>query len=100
MVSYPSFATLHFAGGTFMISKKLWKDIPTHLDKYRGYPRIIDDTGGKNFHVTSTNQSRYETQFYKAFQKALSIKDKCSASSQLCVSSLLWSSYIQGSAPV
>ncbi|KAG2362405.1 hypothetical protein BDR07DRAFT_1376489 [Suillus spraguei] len=36
--------------------------------------RESSTTGGKNFHVTSTNQSRYETQFYKAFQKALSIK--------------------------
>ena len=31
--------------------KKLWKDIAMNLDKYRGYPRIVGETGGKNFHV-------------------------------------------------
>ena len=31
--------------------KKLWKDIAMNLDKYRSYPRIVGETGGKNFHV-------------------------------------------------
>lgn len=31
--------------------RKLWKDIAGHLEGYRGYPRIVGETGGKNFHV-------------------------------------------------
>lgn len=31
--------------------KKLWKDIAMNLDKYKGYPRIVGETGGKNFHI-------------------------------------------------
>ena len=31
--------------------KKLWKDIALNLDKYRGYPRVVGETGGKNFHI-------------------------------------------------
>jgi hypothetical protein len=33
------------------VFRKLWKDIAGHLDRYRGYPRIVGETGGKNFHV-------------------------------------------------
>jgi len=49
-ISHPNFAALHFTGSTF-IFKKLWKDIAANLDKYKGYPRIVGETGGKNFHV-------------------------------------------------
>jgi 1-pyrroline-5-carboxylate dehydrogenase len=49
-INHPSFAALHFTGSTF-IFKKLWKDIALNLDKYRSYPRIVGETGGKNFHV-------------------------------------------------
>ncbi|KAG2105102.1 Aldehyde/histidinol dehydrogenase [Suillus discolor] len=49
-ISYPNFAALHFTGSTF-IFKKLCKDIAANLDKYKGYPRIVGETGGKNFRV-------------------------------------------------
>ncbi|KAG2060386.1 ALDH-like protein [Suillus hirtellus] len=48
--SHPNFAALHLTGSTFII-KKLWKDIAANLDKYKGYPRIIGETEGKNFRV-------------------------------------------------
>lgn len=31
--------------------KTLWKDIASNLDLYKGYPRIVGETGGKNWHV-------------------------------------------------
>lgn len=31
--------------------KGLWKEIASNLDVYRGYPRIVGETGGKNWHV-------------------------------------------------
>lgn len=43
-INHPSFAGLHFTGSTF-IFKKLWKDIASNLDKYKGYPRIVGETG-------------------------------------------------------
>ena len=49
-VSHPLFASLHFTGSTFVF-KQLWKDIAMNLEKYKGYPRIVGETGGKNFHV-------------------------------------------------
>lgn len=49
-INHPSFSALHFTGSTFVF-KKLWKDIAANVDKYSGYPRIVGETGGKNFHV-------------------------------------------------
>ncbi|KAL1410247.1 1-pyrroline-5-carboxylate dehydrogenase [Vanrija albida] len=48
-IDHKEFAGLHFTGSTH-IFRKLWKDIANNLDIYRGYPRIVGETGGKNFH--------------------------------------------------
>lgn len=49
-INHHQFSALHFTGSTFVF-KKLWKDIAANLDNYRGYPRIVGETGGKNFHL-------------------------------------------------
>jgi 1-pyrroline-5-carboxylate dehydrogenase len=46
----PHFAGLHFTGSTTTFTK-LWRTIAAHLDSYRGYPRIVGETGGKGFVV-------------------------------------------------
>jgi 1-pyrroline-5-carboxylate dehydrogenase len=46
----PDFAGLHFTGSTTTF-KKLWRTIADHLDSYRSYPRIVGETGGKDFVV-------------------------------------------------
>lgn len=42
------FAGLHFTGSS-AVFKHLWKEIGTNLDVYRSYPRIVGETGGKDF---------------------------------------------------
>jgi 1-pyrroline-5-carboxylate dehydrogenase len=49
-LAHRSFAALHFTGST-SVFKKLWKDVARNLDAYRAYPRIVGETGGKNFHL-------------------------------------------------
>lgn len=49
-IDHKDFAGLHFTGSTHVF-KQLWKNIATNLDIYRGYPRIVGETGGKNFHL-------------------------------------------------
>jgi 1-pyrroline-5-carboxylate dehydrogenase len=49
-IKNPNFASLHFTGSTYVF-KSLWKDIASNLDLYKGYPRIVGETGGKNWHV-------------------------------------------------
>ena len=43
-IAHPEFAALHFTGSTH-IFKQLWKDIASNMDKYKGYPRIVGETG-------------------------------------------------------
>lgn len=46
--NHPEFAGLHFTGSTGVF-KHLWKTIGSNIDKYRSYPRIVGETGGKDF---------------------------------------------------
>jgi len=45
---HPEFAGLHFTGSTGVF-KQLWKTIGKNIDKYRSYPRVVGETGGKDF---------------------------------------------------
>ncbi|GAB5476015.1 MAG: L-glutamate gamma-semialdehyde dehydrogenase [Maribacter sp.] len=44
----PDFAGIHFTGSTHVF-KELWKQIGTNIHKYKTYPRIVGETGGKDF---------------------------------------------------
>jgi 1-pyrroline-5-carboxylate dehydrogenase len=48
VLSHPDFAGLHFTGSTFVF-QKLWKKIGSQIEQYRTYPRIVGETGGKDF---------------------------------------------------
>ncbi|NCP46344.1 MAG: L-glutamate gamma-semialdehyde dehydrogenase [Flavobacteriales bacterium] len=45
---HPDFAGLHFTGSTGVF-KNLWKTIANNIDNYKSYPRIVGETGGKDF---------------------------------------------------
>lgn len=47
-LSHRSFAGLHFTGST-EVFKNLWKQIGNNLSTYQNYPRIVGETGGKDF---------------------------------------------------
>ncbi len=49
-LSHPDFAGLHFTGSTATF-KHLWKTIGENIDSYKSYPRIVGETGGKDFVV-------------------------------------------------
>lgn len=102
---HPSFAALHFTGSTFVF-KQLWKDIAANLDVYKGYPRIVGETGGKNFHVVHES-AEVKNAVLQAVRGAFEYSgvshsfvyqtvshhftgQKCSALSRLYVSSSVW----------
>ncbi|KAJ8507378.1 hypothetical protein ONZ45_g10240 [Pleurotus djamor] len=88
-ISHPSFAALHFTGSTFVF-KKLWKDIAMNLDKYKGYPRIVGETGGKNFHIVHQS-AEIKNAVLQTVRGAFEYQgQKCSALSRLYVSSSVW----------
>jgi len=87
--NHPEFAGLHFTGST-AVFKHLWKEIGNNLDVYRSYPRIVGETGGKDFIVAhhSANPAEVATAIVRGsfeFQG-----QKCSASSRAYVPSNMW----------
>jgi 1-pyrroline-5-carboxylate dehydrogenase len=45
---HPDFAGLHFTGST-AVFKHIWKTVGANIDMYKSYPRIVGETGGKDF---------------------------------------------------
>ena len=85
----PDFAGLHFTGSTTTFTA-LWRTIADHLDSYRSYPRIVGETGGKNFVVahTSADPAAVTTALVRgAFEYQ---GQKCSAASRAYVAQSLW----------
>ncbi|CAD1809458.1 1-pyrroline-5-carboxylate dehydrogenase [Candida parapsilosis] len=85
------FAALHFTGSTDVF-KKLYRQISENVsnDKYKDFPRIVGETGGKNFHLihpsASLNHSVLST-LRGAFEYQ---GQKCSATSRLYVPESIW----------
>jgi 1-pyrroline-5-carboxylate dehydrogenase len=50
VLSSPDFAGIHFTGSTFVF-KELWKQIGNNIHTYKTYPKIVGETGGKDFIV-------------------------------------------------
>jgi len=46
--SHPDFAGIHFTGSTGVFNN-IWKTVGENISKYRSYPRIVGETGGKDF---------------------------------------------------
>ncbi|MGH4015809.1 MAG: L-glutamate gamma-semialdehyde dehydrogenase [Pseudonocardiaceae bacterium] len=85
----PDFAGLHFTGSTRTF-KLLWRTIAEHLDSYRSYPRIVGETGGKDFVVAhaSADPAALTTALVRgAFEYQ---GQKCSAVSRAYVARSLW----------
>jgi len=89
VLDHKEFASLHFTGST-QVFQSLYQQIAQNLPKYRSYPRIVGETGGKNFHLVhpsadvahaarSTVRGAFEYQ-----------GQKCSATSRAYVARSVW----------
>jgi 1-pyrroline-5-carboxylate dehydrogenase len=85
----PHFAGLHFTGSTGVF-KHLWKEIGSHIDLYRSYPRIVGETGGKDFVVA--HHSADPTEVATAIARgAFEFQgQKCSAASRAYIPDNIW----------
>lgn len=83
------FAGLHFTGST-AVFKHLWKEIGSNIDSYRSYPRIVGETGGKDFIVA--HKSAHAAEVATAIVRgAFEFQgQKCSAASRAYVPSNMW----------
>jgi 1-pyrroline-5-carboxylate dehydrogenase len=85
----PDFAGLHFTGSTKTF-KYLWRHMAENLDTYRSYPRIVGETGGKDFVIAhrSADPAGVVTGLVRgAFEYQ---GQKCSAASRAYISRSLW----------
>ena len=81
VLASPDFSGLHFTGST-TVFKALWKQIGNQIDTYKTYPRIVGETGGKDFIVAhaSANPQQVATAMVRgAFEFQ---GQKCSAASR------------------
>lgn len=86
---HPEFAGLHFTGSTGVF-KHLWKEIGKNLDVYRSYPRIVGETGGKDFIVAHPSADAIEVATGIARGAFEFQGQKCSAASRAYLPDNLW----------
>jgi 1-pyrroline-5-carboxylate dehydrogenase len=87
--SHPDFAGIHFTGST-SVFQNIWKEIGNNIAKYKSYPRIVGETGGKNFVLVheSANAAQVATALTRgAFEYQ---GQKCSAVSRAYIPDNLW----------
>ena len=89
VLSSPDFSGLHFTGST-EIFKKLWKNIGENISNYKTYPKIVGETGGKDFIVA--HKSAIAAQVSTAIVRgAFEFQgQKCSAASRSYISQSIW----------
>lgn len=83
------FAGLHFTGSTATF-RNLWRQVGENLERYRAYPRLVGETGGKDFvfaHPSADNQALAVALLRGAFEYQ---GQKCSAASRAYIPRSLW----------
>ena len=85
----PELAGVHFTGSTGVFHS-IWKTIGGGIERYRNYPRIVGETGGKDFIVAhpSADAEAVATAIVRGSFEYQG--QKCSASSRLYIPSNLW----------
>lgn len=87
--NHPDFAGIHFTGST-SVFQHIWATIGQNIHKYKSYPRIVGETGGKDFVLVheSADPDEVATGLVRgAFEYQ---GQKCSAASRAYVPSTLW----------
>lgn len=87
--NHPDFAGIHFTGSTGVF-QDIWKSIGTNIHQYKTYPRIVGETGGKDFILAhpSADLKVLNTALVRgAFEYQ---GQKCSAASRAYVPASLW----------
>ena len=89
VLASPDFSGIHFTGSTHVF-KDLWQKIGTNIHNYKTYPRIVGETGGKDFIIahSSSDPIQVATAISRgAFEFQ---GQKCSAASRAYIPKSLW----------
>lgn len=86
---HPDFAGIHFTGSTGVF-QDIWKQIGNNIHLYKSYPRIVGETGGKDF-IMAHPSADVKTLVTALSRGAFEYQgQKCSAASRAYVPSNLW----------
>ncbi len=89
VLASPDLAGIHFTGST-AVFKNMWKTVGNNIDRYKYYPRIVGETGGKDFvfaHKSADVQGLVTALVRGAFEFQ---GQKCSAASRAYIPRSLW----------
>jgi len=89
VLASPELAGIHFTGSTAVFNS-LWRGVASNLESYRGYPRLVGETGGKDFvfaHPSAEVRALVTALVRGAFEYQ---GQKCSAASRAYIPSNLW----------
>ncbi|RDI35942.1 delta-1-pyrroline-5-carboxylate dehydrogenase [Rhodococcus sp. AG1013] len=89
-LSDPRLAGIHFTGSTATFHR-LWREVGANIDRYRSYPRMVGETGGKDFVVAhpSADPAVLSTALIRGAYEYQG--QKCSAASRAYIPRSLWS---------
>lgn len=80
---------VHFTGSTKTFNT-IWKEVAMNLDVLKTYPRVVGETGGKNFHFVHES-ANLENAVHQTIRGAFEYQgQKCSATSRLYVPDTIW----------
>ncbi|MYS06547.1 L-glutamate gamma-semialdehyde dehydrogenase [Streptomyces sp. SID6041] len=88
-LNHRDLAGIHFTGSTKTF-QHLWKTVGTNIEKYRAYPRIVGETGGKDFVVAHPSADRAILKTALTRGSFEYQGQKCSASSRAYVPASIW----------
>ncbi len=92
---HPDLAGIHFTGST-SVFKTLWKTMGSNIDMYRSYPRMVGETGGKDY-IFVHPSARVAPVVAAAVRGAFEYQgQKCSACSRMYIPESLWDEITTG----
>jgi 1-pyrroline-5-carboxylate dehydrogenase len=90
LLESPELAGVHFTGSTSVFNS-MWKKVGENVGRYRSYPRLVGETGGKDFIVAHPSTDPQELAVAIARGGFEYQGQKCSAASRVYVPQSLWS---------
>lgn len=89
VIPHPDFAGFHFTGSTKVFSG-VWTTVGENIAKYKSYPRIVGETGGKDF-IFAHNSADVEALSAAIVRGAFEYQgQKCSAASRAYIPASIW----------
>ena len=89
VLKHPDFAGIHFTGST-EVFQHVWKTIGENIKNYKSYPRIVGETGGKDF-IVAHESSDVDALVVAMVRGAFEFQgQKCSAASRAYIPDTIW----------